>query len=136
MRFGPALGFIVLILVAIGLAQFASQRHPGDMATVPMSERSDPTTTQPTTPSKPAASDAAKNTLSFDQARQGAVTVVMDIEGKGQITLELYPKVAPKTVEHFVGLCKKGFYNGILFHRVVLQPQPFVVQAGDPASKQ
>ena len=48
---------------------------------------------------------------------------------KGVIVIELYPKVAPKTVDNFETLVKKGFYNGLTFHRVV---PDFVVQGGDP----
>ncbi|MBS1911129.1 MAG: peptidylprolyl isomerase [Bacteroidetes bacterium] len=50
----------------------------------------------------------------------------------GDIELELYGKDAPKTVANFVGLAEKGFYNDILFHRVV---PGFVIQAGDPKTK-
>ncbi len=48
---------------------------------------------------------------------------------RGTVVIELYPKVAPKTVENFETLTKKGFYNGLTFHRVV---PDFVVQGGDP----
>ncbi len=48
---------------------------------------------------------------------------------KGSIVIELYKKEAPKTVENFIKLSKKGFYNGITFHRVV---PDFVAQGGDP----
>ncbi len=48
---------------------------------------------------------------------------------RGTFVIELYPKVAPKTVENFETLVKKGFYNGLTFHRVV---PGFVVQGGDP----
>ena len=48
---------------------------------------------------------------------------------KGTFVIELYPKVAPKTVENFETLTKKGFYDGLTFHRVV---PDFVVQGGDP----
>jgi peptidyl-prolyl cis-trans isomerase B (cyclophilin B) len=48
---------------------------------------------------------------------------------RGTFVMELYPKVAPKTVENFETLVKKGFYNGLTFHRVV---PDFVVQGGDP----
>jgi len=48
---------------------------------------------------------------------------------RGDIVIELYPNVAPKTVENFETLSKKGFYNGLTFHRV--EPG-FVVQGGDP----
>lgn len=51
---------------------------------------------------------------------------------KGNIELELYLKVAPKTVENFVKLIEEGFYNGTTFHRVV---ENFIIQGGDPLSK-
>ena len=49
---------------------------------------------------------------------------------KGVIKIVLYPEITPKTVENFIKLAKKGFYNGLQFHRV--EPG-FVVQGGDPA---
>jgi peptidyl-prolyl cis-trans isomerase B (cyclophilin B) len=49
---------------------------------------------------------------------------------KGDIELELYPEVAPKTVSNFVTLSKKGFYNGLIFHRVIAG---FMAQGGDPS---
>ena len=48
---------------------------------------------------------------------------------KGNITLEMYPDIAPKAVENFVGLVKKGYYDGIIFHRVI---KNFMIQGGDP----
>jgi cyclophilin family peptidyl-prolyl cis-trans isomerase len=55
---------------------------------------------------------------------------MMNIETQyGTIEIELFPKDAPKTVEQITGLIKKGFYNGLTFHRVV---PGFVVQGGDP----
>ena len=51
---------------------------------------------------------------------------------KGDITIEFYPEHAPVTVKNFLDLTKKGFYNGILFHRVI---PTFVVQGGDPKTK-
>jgi len=47
----------------------------------------------------------------------------------GSIVFKLFPKVAPKTVENFVGLVKKGYYDGIIFHRVI---KDFMIQGGDP----
>ena len=54
--------------------------------------------------------------------------VVIETE-KGDIKLELYSKVAPKTVENFIKLTEQGFYDGIVFHRVV---PDFIIQSGDP----
>ena len=47
----------------------------------------------------------------------------------GEIDADLYAKEAPKTVENFVTLAKKGFYDGIIFHRVIPE---FMIQTGDP----
>ncbi|OGU10707.1 MAG: hypothetical protein A2X61_04915 [Ignavibacteria bacterium GWB2_35_12] len=47
---------------------------------------------------------------------------------KGKIVLGLYGKDAPKAVENFIGLAKKGYYNGIKFHRIA---KNFLIQAGD-----
>lgn len=48
---------------------------------------------------------------------------------RGDIELELYPKYAPKTVNNFVFLAQEGFYNGLVFHRVI---RDFMIQGGDP----
>ena len=48
---------------------------------------------------------------------------------EGRVVIELWPEVAPKTVENFVGLVKKGYYDGIIFHRVIPN---FMIQSGDP----
>jgi len=48
---------------------------------------------------------------------------------KGDITIELFPKEAPLTVNNFVFLARQGFYDGVKFHRVV---RGFVIQTGDP----
>ena len=56
-------------------------------------------------------------------------TGVIMLEKGGEIRMEFYPQDAPKTVENFVALAKKGFYNVLTFHRVV---PDFVVQGGCP----
>ena len=56
-------------------------------------------------------------------------TAVIAMEKGGEITIEFFPEDAPKTVENFVKLARKGFYDGLTFHRV--EPG-FVVQGGDP----
>jgi peptidyl-prolyl cis-trans isomerase B (cyclophilin B) len=54
---------------------------------------------------------------------------VITLDSGGQIRVEFFPEDAPKTVENFITLTKKGYYNGLIFHRVV---PGFVVQGGDP----
>ena len=48
---------------------------------------------------------------------------------QGEIEFKLFPKIAPKTVENFKGLVKKGYYDGTIFHRVI---KNFMIQGGDP----
>ena len=56
-------------------------------------------------------------------------TGVITLENGAEIRMEFYPDDAPRTVENFVTLAKKGFYDGLTFHRVV---PDFVVQGGCP----
>lgn len=65
---------------------------------------------------------------------EGKATVVMTVKGS-PITIEVDGTDAPITAGNFVDLVQKGVYDGLAFHRVVREPQPFVVQGGDPKSK-
>ena len=55
-------------------------------------------------------------------------TAIMETE-QGTIELEFWPDVAPKTVENFLKLAREGFYNGVVFHRVIPN---FMIQGGCP----
>ena len=55
--------------------------------------------------------------------------VVIEMENGGKIELELCPEAAPKTVENFLKLVGEGFYDGLIFHRVI---PGFMIQGGDP----
>ena len=57
------------------------------------------------------------------------VMIQIEMENGGIIELELYPDKAPITVENFVNLAKEGFYDGLIFHRVI---KNFMIQGGDP----
>ncbi len=65
---------------------------------------------------------------------QGEATVVLQVKGK-TITLAINGKDAPITAGNFIDLVDKKVYDGTAFHRVVRTPSPFVVQGGDPQSK-
>ena len=56
------------------------------------------------------------------------VEVVMNTN-KGSVKIALFPELAPKTVENFLGLAKENYYDGIIFHRVI---SDFMIQGGDP----
>lgn len=55
--------------------------------------------------------------------------VTIEMENGDQIKVELYPQIAPNTVNNFISLIKKGFYDGVIFHRVI---PGFMIQGGDP----
>lgn len=64
--------------------------------------------------------------LNLDQATGPKAVVKTNM---GDITIQLFPEEAPKTVENFVGLSEKGYYDGVIFHRVIPN---FMIQGGDP----
>jgi peptidyl-prolyl cis-trans isomerase B (cyclophilin B) len=65
---------------------------------------------------------------------EGMATVEMQING-GTVVMEIDGTKAPITAGNFVDLVQRGVYDGVSFHRVVKSPEPFVVQGGDPQSK-
>ena len=60
-------------------------------------------------------------------AQNPIVTITM--EDGSVMKAELYPEIAPNTVNNFISLVKKGFYDGLIFHRVI---EGFMLQGGDP----
>lgn len=65
---------------------------------------------------------------------EGKATVVLTVKDS-PITIEVDGTNAPITAGNFVDLVERGFYEGLVFHRVVREPKPFVVQGGDPQGK-
>jgi peptidyl-prolyl cis-trans isomerase B (cyclophilin B) len=55
--------------------------------------------------------------------------VTIKMKDGGVMKAELYPEVAPNTVKNFISLVSKGYYNGVIFHRVI---PGFMIQGGDP----
>ena len=55
--------------------------------------------------------------------------ITIEMEDGGIIRAELYPDIAPNTVHNFLSLVQKGFYNGLIFHRVI---EDFMIQGGCP----
>ena len=69
------------------------------------------------------------NESTQDLGLQQNPIVTIEMENGNMIKLELYPSVAPETVKNFVSLVSQGFYDGLIFHRVIPQ---FMIQGGDP----
>jgi len=81
------------------------------------------TTSSSVVPTKtPTQSDAS-------DAKKESETLVVIKTNQGDITLKMFPKVAPLAVENFVTHAKNGYYNGLIFHRVI---KDFMIQGGDP----
>ncbi len=68
-----------------------------------------------------------KQTQTKEESKEMTVAVIKT--NMGTIEIELFAKETPKTVENFVGLANKGYYNGVIFHRVI---DNFMIQGGDP----
>lgn len=56
-------------------------------------------------------------------------TATIVVEGYGTLVVELYPDVAPNTVNNFIALAESGYYDGLTFHRII---NNFMIQGGDP----
>jgi cyclophilin family peptidyl-prolyl cis-trans isomerase len=102
MRFYPVLMRCVLSLGLIFGGQVAFAKKPPAVVTPPV--------VMPTAPD-------LENTL------------YLDLSTGGRVTIQMYPTVAPAHVERIKTLARKGFYNGIIFHRVI---EGFMAQTGDP----
>jgi peptidyl-prolyl cis-trans isomerase B (cyclophilin B) len=77
--------------------------------------------------------DTASSSESIDtnssEANKSLPLATITVEGYGVIEAELYPEIAPNTVNNFIDLSNKGFYNNLKFHRII---KGFMIQGGDP----
>jgi peptidyl-prolyl cis-trans isomerase B (cyclophilin B) len=118
--FLPLLLICVLIVGGCGSNTTSAETQTQDnLSADPTVPPSSPTLTQP---------------MANSPQLNGKATVVMTVNGS-PITIEIDGTNAPITAGNFVDLVNKGVYDGLAFHRVVRDPQPFVVQGGDPQSK-
>lgn len=67
--------------------------------------------------------------LNFTKPEIGEEIVTLKIKDYGDIKIKLFPELVPKAVENFVGLTKQGYYDGLIFHRII---NNFMIQGGDP----
>ena len=77
----------------------------------------------------PSAPQPASGPPAAVEKKESEIVKVRIETTKGDIDIDLYAKEAPRTVENFVKLAKKGFYDGLIFHRVI---PGFMIQTGDP----
>ncbi|MBS1717761.1 MAG: peptidylprolyl isomerase [Armatimonadetes bacterium] len=65
---------------------------------------------------------------------RGETDIMLTVEGKGDIVIQLHTAEAPKTTARIAQLVKNGFYTNQRFFKVITEPRPFLVQIGDPQS--
>jgi peptidyl-prolyl cis-trans isomerase B (cyclophilin B) len=111
MRFSIILLLVSFVLLAFGCKEEKEKSEPEKGTPPPAVE--DTTSKEPEVPTKITGDELA----------------VIKMKDGGEIVIKFYYSDAPKTVENFIQLASKGFYNGLTFHRIV---PGFVVQGGDP----
>lgn len=65
----------------------------------------------------------------FDVTQKEKINIKIELTDGRVMEAELYPQIAPITVQNFVDLCTQGFYDGLIFHRII---KGFMIQGGDP----
>ncbi len=71
----------------------------------------------------------AKAQKQMEEPKEGDQIAIFHVKGYGDITVKFFEDVAPKAIENFVTHAKEGYYNGVIFHRVI---EEFMIQGGDP----
>jgi len=115
---------LVLVVVALVIGACSTQEAGSQSST---------NSSTAATTSTPVA-QASSSQLSTLPRLEGKATVVLKVNGS-PITIEVNGTDAPVTAGNFVDLVQRDVYDGLVFHRVVREPQPFVVQGGDPQGK-
>lgn len=110
----------VVIVAGIGLMLWAKSKDTED---------SNQTTEPPVTSDVQPNNNNNTNEQMEDQFNIKDKFVTLSIAGFGDVKIELYDEDAPKTVENFLRLTSKGYYDGLTFHRIA---KGFVIQGGDP----
>jgi peptidyl-prolyl cis-trans isomerase B (cyclophilin B) len=128
--------FFVVVLMIGFLTLGGCTSNTTSSTTSPNSTATSETTTNATTSAKAVSETISETNPAIKglPSLEGKATVVMTVKGS-PIEIEIDGRNAPITAGNFVDLVQKEVYDGLVFHRVVNEPQPFVAQGGDPQSK-
>jgi len=128
-------GLIVVILIAAGIHFYLNSRPEAYFNTYGTASSTDTFGTPALPPaetsvkSTPASANPTVVSSPINTSQKNFMNKVTLVTNKGTIVFETYDVDAPKTVENFITLANKGFYNGLIFHRVI---PDFMIQGGDP----
>lgn len=114
----------VLFIIALGVVLLVYTMHPFDQASF-SSDSTQSTSTNSNANQNPV---TANQNTNQNQIKNFMHKITIETN-KGTIVFETYDKDAPKTVQNFIDLANKGFYNNLIFHRVI---KNFMIQGGDP----
>lgn len=117
---------VILLLASLLLVWVAGCGSKKDSNTAEPSNQPSSSSPAPADPSEKASPSPSGDSPQHSEANP-IVTIEMD--NGHTIKLELYPEIAPNTVNNFISLVNKGFYDGTIFHRVM---PGFMIQGGDP----
>jgi cyclophilin family peptidyl-prolyl cis-trans isomerase len=118
----------VAIIALIVLAKGPMNKKTNDTANLSLNSNQEPETLETTNMPDLTTTQSVKEPQEEKETAQKSYTAILKTD-KGDITIKLNDQETPKTVENFVTLSKKNFYNGTIFHRVV---KGFMIQGGDP----
>lgn len=128
---------LIVLTVALVASVFALQGC-SDAAEEPVSQTGTANDEADTTAEEPAEEPAIpfeEDALYTPEYEVTGNEVAVITTNRGVIKFEFFGEDAPNHVAAFIELAQKGFYDGTKFHRVVREPEPFVIQGGDPLSK-
>lgn len=123
---------VIAAVIVIGAAWFLldhSSGYPQSAEDIMKAASTSPAVSGVPAAQTPAASPAPAPITSVNPSVKNFMHTVTIETTKGTIVFETYDADAPKTVGNFISLANKGFYNGLIFHRVI---QGFMIQGGDP----
>ena len=118
----------LILLLTLGCASNAEKHTTFTLESAEKNENASAEKTEEKTGAKPAEEQGSAAVAEEPEAGTNPVVTIV-VKDYGTIVLELYPDVAPITVENFCTLAESGFYDGLTFHRVM---KGFMIQGGDP----
>ena len=130
--------FSVLVIITMMLVGLTGCSNNEETFTTSTEETKETTeSTEATSEEKEVSSTRVVDTIDYEAAakkqlampEKGDTVAIIKVKGYGEIKVKFFEEVAPKAVENFLTHAKEGYYDGVIFHRVI---EEFMIQGGDP----